>query len=341
MNFSQTESTVERLFSEGTVSSVALKVGRYGDVLFEKYASKDKNINENTLFDMASVTKIICTTTLALEAMDEGILDPSDSVGRFFDLPSDKKELTVGHLLTHTMGYGHKSLNKDHVNQDNVADYILNIPCDESIGSKVIYSCPAFILLGKILEKLYQKPLDIIFKDKVTVPLKMSSTGFGGRGENLVNSNISPDMAGIVNDYNCRHLGGVCGNAGVFSCMKDLSLYVSMLLSRGADIISRETFEKAVKNYTEGKGDSRGLGFLIADENYAQASGLFAPRGFGHCGHTGQSLFVDPDTGLWVIILSDATVSTVKKYGKENYAEVKQMRSDIHRAIAEDILKEQ
>ena len=341
MKFNQTESTIEKLFLEGTVSNLAIKVCRYDKVLFEKYASKDKKIDENTLFDMASVTKILCTTTLALEAMDEKLLDPRDSVGKFFELPEDKKDLAVENLLTHTMGYGHKSLNKDHVDSKNVAEYILQIPCDDKIGIKVNYSCPGFILLGKILEKLYGKPLDVLFEKKVTAPLKMSLTAFGGSGENLVNSNISFDMAGVVNDYNCRHLGGICGNAGVFSCMRDLSLYVSMLLSMGSDIISRETFEKAIKNYTEGKGESRGLGFLIADESYAQASGLFAPHGFGHCGHTGQSLFVDPDTGLWVIILSDATVSTEKKYGKENYAEVKAMRSDLHRAIGLESLKEE
>ena len=116
-----------------------------------------------------------------------------------------------------------------------------------------------------------------------------------------------------------------------------MTKYIKMMSLGGDPIISRETFELAAQNHTVGMSESRGLGFLYVDERYAQAGGLFSVGSIGHCGHTGQSVFIDRESGLYVIILSDATVSTVKKYGKEKYIEVKQMRADIHAAIRSDL----
>ena len=93
----------------------------------------------------------------------------------------------------------------------------------------------------------------------------------------------------------------------------------------------------AAQNHTLGMSESRGLGFLYVDERYAQTGGLFPDGSIGHCGHTGQSVFVDYRSGLYVIILSDATVSTVRKYGKERYNEVMDMRSRLHAAIKQDM----
>lgn len=136
---------------------------------------------------------------------------------------------------------------------------------------------------------------------------------------------------------NCRHLGGVAGNAGLFSDITDVTKYVKMLLDYGAPIIKRETFCEAIKNYTKEMSASRGLGFLYVDERYNQTGKLFPVGSIGHCGHTGQSVFVDIKSGLYVIILSDATISTVKKYGYEDYSTVMKMREDIHNAIKADI----
>lgn len=109
-------------------------------------------------------------------------------------------------------------------------------------------------------------------------------------------------------------------------------------LTETADRLIREkTLSLARQNHTPGMAESRGLGFLFVDGRYAQAGGLFPDGSIGHCGHTGQSVFVDPDRGFYVILLSDATVSTVKKYGKENYGEVMAMRRDLHRAILQDL----
>ncbi len=333
-----TEKCVEKLFADETIGNIIIKVGRGDDVLYEFGRSREaRTLTDKTLFDMASVTKIIVTTSLSLIAIEEGKISPADKVSRFFDVPNDKKELTVGHLLTHTMGIGHKSMIKGG-EYSKIQDYILNLPSDLPIGANVLYSCPGFILLGRILEEVFGKRLDEAFYERVSTPLGMDSSVFlPDRTKDVVNAGVGADELGLVNDYNCRFLGGVAGNAGLFSNVDDLTKYVKALLSRPSPLFSEKILNLAWQNYTPNMNESRGLGFLYVDERYTQTGGLFPNGSIGHCGHTGTSVFLDPKSGFYTIILSDATVSTVKKYGQENYGEVIQMRHDIHAAINADL----
>ena len=324
--------TIDGLISNGTVEHIAVRVGKRDDVICDVFRG---GVCETTLFDMASVTKIMATTSLTLIALDKGLLQLNDTVDKFY---TTDKSLSVKNLLTHTMGIGHKALNKEGNTYENIAEKILDIPSDIPIGTDVLYSCPGFILLGKILEKVYGKPLNECFDEMVAKPLELENTSFLPKNiKNAVNSNLDQDMLGIVNDYNCQFLGGVAGNAGLFSNLSDVTNYVHFLLNKGRPLISEDTFLMAVQNYTLGMSESRGLGFLYVDDRYEQTGGLFEDGAIGHCGHTGQSVFVDYRSGLYVIILSDATVSTVRKYGNEHYDEVMDMRSRLHGAIKQDL----
>ena len=333
------ERAVDALMNEKMVGNIAVRVSMGDRVLYDlRRAEGERTITDRTLFDMASVTKIIVTTSLALIAADRGLLSIDDPVSRFFTVPADKRELTVQHLLTHTMGIGHKSLLGANGAYETVQDYILGIPLDSPIGSEVRYSCPGFILLGRIMEKIYGERLDAAFYRHVAAPLGLTHTVFlPDRSLDIVNSNRSDADKGCVNDYNCRSLGGVCGNAGLFSCVEDLTRFVAFLRRRGEPLFSEETFALATKNYTPGMQELRSLGYLYVGADYAQTGGLFREGSIGHCGHTGQSVFVDGESGLSVIILSDATVFTAKKYGKERYSEVVEMRRVLHEAIKEDL----
>ena len=333
------ETCINNLFENKTVKNIIVKVGRNDDVLCDfRRSDEDRALTDKTLFDMASVTKIVATTSLAMIAIDKGLLSPSDFVSKYFPVPEDKKELTVKHLLTHTIGIGHKSLVKSNVAYEDIQNYILSIPSDIPIGSNVRYSCPGFILLGRILEKIFGKKLNVAFTEYVASPIGLTSTGFlPNRDSDIVNANSSPRDIGVVNDYNCRYLGGVCGNAGLFSCLSDMTVYAKMLLNKGAPLFSGSIFELATQNHTAKMDESRGLGYLYVDDRYMQTGGLFQSGSIGHCGHTGQSVFIDQKSGLYAIILSDATINTVKKYGKEKYSEVIQMRHDIHAAIKADL----
>ena len=333
-----TKRCIDKYMADGHLSNIAIRVGKGDNVLFDLYKSKESEINESTLFDMASVTKIIVTTTLAFIAKDKGLLTFDMPVSEFFPVPEDKKCLTVKNLLTHTIGIGHKWLMGENNNNDNIAEYVLSIPSDKPIGTEVMYSCPGYILLGKIVEKVFGKRLDEAFYELVKKPLELNDTSFlPDKEKNLVNSNVKDEEKGIVNDMNCRFLGCIAGNAGLFSDITDVTKYVKMLLGYGDPLIKRETFCEAIKNYTGEMSASRGLGFLYVDERYSQTGKLFPVGSIGHCGHTGQSVFVDIKSGLYVIILSDATISTVKKYKYEDYSIVTKMREDIHNAIKKDL----
>ena len=327
------EEQLDGLIAEKTVKNIFIRVGRWDKVLYDTHRGE---VNENTLFDMASVTKIYATTSLALIAIDKGWLSVENTVKDFY--PECTKDWTVFNLLTHTIGIGYKQLWVIEGASDNVAKAVWDIPCDIPVGENVLYSCPALILLGKVLEKIYGKSLDEAFDEYVKKPLGLQSAQFcPTRRTNIVNANEQDEKLGIVNDLNCQFLGGVAGNAGLFSDIEDTTKYVQWLLHKGAPLIRERTFEQAVRNYTADKSESRGLGFLYVDERYGQTGELFENGTIGHCGHTGQSVFLDYKTGLYVIILSDATLSTVKKYGGERYAEVVDMRKNLHNAIKKDL----
>ncbi len=323
---------IDEFIESGTVEHIAVRVGKRDDVICDVFRG---DVCETTLFDMASVTKIMATTSLALIALDKGLLQLNDPVAKFY--PTDKS-LSVKNLLTHTVGIGHKALNKEGNTYENIAEKILDIPSDIPIGTDVLYSCPGFILLGKILEKIFGETLNKCFDKLVAKPLGLNNTSFLPMDtSNAVNSNLNEDKRGIVNDYNCQFLGGVAGHAGLFSNISDITKYVNFLQNKGHPLINEQTFLNASQNHTSGMSESRGLGFLYVDERYVQTGSLFQKGAIGHCGHTGQSVFVDYRSGLYAIILSDATVSTVRKYGKEHYNEVMDMRSRIHAAIKQDM----
>ena len=332
--------SINTILQEGTAKNLIVRVGVGDEILMDvRRTNEARVLTEQTLFDMASVTKIVATTSLALIAIDRGLISSDAPVSRFFAVPQEKNELTVRHLMTHTIGIGHKSMLEWKHGYPTIQDYILSIPADIPIGSNVRYSCPGFILLGRILEQVFGDSLDRLTRQYVTSPLRMTSTTFlPDRDLDIVNANPTPDGCGIVNDYNCRHLGGVCGNAGLFSNLADMTRFVRAMLMRGEPLFSREVYDAAAQNLTPGMSESRGLGYLYVDGRYYQTGNLFPDGSVGHCGHTGQSVFWNADSGLYVIVLSDATATVGKKYGSGSYERVKRMRERIHAAIREDLL---
>lgn len=226
--------TLKISISQNLAQNIAVRVGQGDKIFCDMYESSTQKLDENTLFDVASVTKIVVTTTLCYIAIDTGLISTGDSVSKFFKCPDDKKDLKIINLLTHTMGFGHKNLTAPGNTYDNIAEYILNIPCDIEVGSDVLYSCPGFILLGKILEKVFGDRIDRLFLKYVSRPLDMTFSTFCPKyTQNIVNSDNDPEFVNVVNDYNCRFLGGVAGNAGLFSNICDLTKYVKTLQRKG------------------------------------------------------------------------------------------------------------
>ena len=332
---------------EGVVPCASYAVGRGNDV-FEMdslgfrsiYPNKEK-ITLDTRFDMASLTKLMSTTMVALRFIEEGRLLLSDPLSRFFTkeelagAPEGRASVTVFHIMTHTSGISpHVALWRE-IPADKVgtsafpslvANTILRSAPFCGVGEQVHYSCMGYILLQQILERISGKRLDTLAKEYVYDPLGMTSTGYlpFGSNENKPNCNaatteLSPlhgyYIRGHVHDENAHFLGGVSGNAGLFTPLSDAVRFAQMLSLRGEypddtgkRFLSRRTFDLAVADYTKGKNESRGLGFQLrpALPALSAAGDLFTYGSYGHTGFTGTSLYVDAETGIWAVLLTNA-----------------------------------
>ena len=288
-----------------------------GDTVFAishvgKISENGPDVNVNTRYDMASLSKIIGPTMLALRAIEEGDLTLWDKLERFFpDCPEDKKAITIRHLMTHTSGLSPVFwLSEVAESPEDALRALLERPLETPIGAEVHYSCMGYITLGKVLETVYGKPLDVLARERVFEPLGLENTCYCPENkENIAATEVDKETGiawqGIVHDENARFLRGVSANAGVFSDIHDMIKLAQMLATGGKGFLSRGMLKKAIA-FQEGDANvRRGLGFHLAGtpENYM--GDLFPAESFGHTGFTGTSLAIDPHTGFFVILLSN------------------------------------
>ena len=267
-------------------------------------------VNEYTLYDMASLTKILAPTMIALRAIEEGLLTLDDTVGRFFDAPDDKRDITVRMLMTHTGGFTPAfDLSREAAGPGDAVRAILAHPLDGVPGDMPRYSCMGYILFAKMLEKLYGMPLDRLAQDMVFTPLRMADTGYLPHSTNIaateINRRTGELIQGVVHDENARFMGGVSGNAGVFSNLEDMIRFCEMLAVGGKGYLSPNTIRTAIRNRTPGFDVHRGLGFHLGGTTQNYLGDLFPAESFGHTGFTGTSIAIDPTTGLYAILLTN------------------------------------
>lgn len=275
-------------------------------------------VTENTLYDMASCTKILATTMVAFRFIDMGLLALYDSISRFVDVPEDKRDIEIRHLLTHTSGIkSHFLLEKDGRPNSDAASIILDMPLSSPTGTKVEYTCMGYILLGKILEGIGGKPLDVLADELVFKPLGMQSTcyrpldkGFTDIAATEYSAELKAYKRGIVHDENACFMGGVSANAGVFSTAEDVARLAQMLVCdgrvNGKQFLSPSLLRLARLDLTPQCDEGRGLGFVVKRENTLSAMGDLFPGGsYGHNGYTGTSLYIHGKDGLFVVLLTN------------------------------------
>ena len=334
--FEQVHRLIRQGLEQGAYPSAALAVG-IGETTYRKQTYGA--CTENTLFDIASVSKIVSATMIALRFLEEGQLRLYDTVGAFFpNAPKDKKEITVLQLMTHTGGFAAHFFLSDHTSDPaDAAGVILEQPLVQPSGGDPVYSCMGYILLGKILEKVGGAPLDQLAQKYVFDPLGMTHTGYRPTGDiapTETDPNTGVPLRGIVHDENARFLGGISANAGVFSDLNDMIRFARMLSLDGklpGDIpyLAPATLKAARMNRTpNSRGEFRGLGFNLAGSPRNFLGDLMSRRAYGHTGFTGTSIALDPDTGLWVVLLTNRVCPT-----RENTALVR-LRSLVHNAAA-------
>lgn len=275
-------------------------------------------VTENTLYDMASCTKILATTMVAFRFIDMGLLALYDSISRFVDVPEDKRGIEIRHLLTHTSGIkSHFLLEKDGRPNSEAASIILDMPLSSPTGTKVEYTCMGYILLGKIIEKIGGKPLDVLADELVFKPLGMKNTcyrpldkGFTDIAATEYSAELKAYKRGIVHDENACFMGGVSANAGVFSTAEDVARLALMLVCdgrvNGKQFLSPSLLRLARLDLTAHCDEGRGLGFVVKRENTLSAMGDLFPGGsYGHNGYTGTSLYIHGNDGLFAVLLTN------------------------------------
>jgi uncharacterized protein YbbC (DUF1343 family)/CubicO group peptidase (beta-lactamase class C family) len=281
----------------------------------------------DTIFDLASVTKVVATATSVMILVEEGKLRLSDRVAAH--IPGferyGKGEITLRHLLTHTSGLRpdlEMSL-EFASSEEAVARAMEEIPTAPP-GERLVYSDIGFFLLGDIVRRVAGQPLDQFAKARIFDPLGMRETMFNPPAS--LRPRIAPTerctqygwpcdqpggamLRGVVHDPTARRMLGVAGHAGLFSTAADLSIFCRMLLDGGrfgnVRILSPLTVAKMTSPIPLAGGQARGLGWDM-DSSYSSNRGELLPLGsFGHTGFTGTSLWIDPVTRTWVVFLSN------------------------------------
>ena len=302
----------------GAAAAVGCRSGVLAEGCFGTAAALDEPfcpVTPDTVYDMASLSKILAATTLCLQDFESGTLSPQQTVGGFYpDALADKRGLTLCQLMTHTAGLKPWIMLKKLAASPEDADaVILRTPLEAEPGMQVHYSDLGFILLGHILERIHGQPLTKLARTRVFAPLGMRDTGYFPDAVRCAPTERDPSngrwLRGEVHDENARFLHGNSGNAGVFSTLRDMECYAAMLANGGRAengvFLSESILRQAVCNYTPSLSENRGIGFKLQGGVNDFIGPEFGAAAFGHTGFTGTSLAVDPVTGLYVVLLSN------------------------------------
>jgi CubicO group peptidase (beta-lactamase class C family) len=273
--------------------------------------------DEHTLWDMASLTKVIGMTTAMMQLVAAGRVDLDAPVARYLPRFSGdgKDAVTVRHLLTHSSGLPPwRPLYKEAENPDDALAAVFATPLDTVPGARMAYSDLGAILLGQIVEQLSGWPLDQYLASSVFGPLGMAETGFTPSRSMVwrtAPTEYDPwrqrHVRAEVHDENAFRLGGVAGHAGLFSSGRDLTIFAQMLLGGGARNGVRIVQTATLQQFTAVQDSAlshRALGWETPSGNNSAGHNL-SRQAFGHTGFTGTSMWMDPERDLFVILLTN------------------------------------
>lgn len=336
--FSLIEDGINKGYFPGAAAVVGHKKGIYK---IEHYGNRclipeKLPLKRDTLFDMASLTKVVATNTLFMIFLDKGLVSIFDKVSDYVEyFKNDEKEnITIFNLLTHTAGlpaFGPlHELCKDF---DDAIRFISEEKLVYKPGTRVIYSDYGFILLKYILEKIGKDSLDNLCGRYVFEPLGMTSTGFNPKVKNVAATEVfsGKPLIGVCHDENGRFFHGVSGHAGLFSNIEDMTKFASMLINegnyRGNQLISKNTFRTMIQNYTEGLEENRALGWTVKGKILSSGGDIISPKAFGHTGFTGTSIWTDIENDIYIVLLTNRVHPT-----REN-TDIIRFRRVFHNAV--------
>jgi beta-N-acetylhexosaminidase len=343
---------IEKAIAEKAFPGATLAVGYRGKVsvrAFGKlsYDAKAAAVNPSTIYDIASLTKVVVTTTLA-EKLAEGDfavpLDLDAPVVRYLPEWASgpnaewRRKVTVRHLLTHTSGLpAFKEYWRTSKGKQDTLGRIFAEPLEYEPGTKEIYSDLGIILMAEIIERLTGRTLDDLAKSYIFSPLGMKDTMY--RPPKKLWPTIAPTeidnqlrhrlVQGEVHDENAFAIGGVSGHAGLFSTAPDLAAFCQMLLNGGVYAHQRIARRATIAQFTTPQqlsGGTRTLGWAVPTEG-GSSGHYFSAHSYGHTGFTGTSIWIDPERQLFVVLLTNRVHPT-----RENI-KIQQVRPAVHDAV--------
>lgn len=315
--------------ARGAYPGAALVVGRRDTILFAgaygrlTWSARGAAVTvDSTLYDLASVTKVVATTTALMLLVERGRVSLDAPVARYVPefAGTGTAAITVRHLLNHTSGLrGTMPLYKEASDRAGALRLVFEATPIIPTGSRVVYSDLNAILMGEIVARVSGEPLETFVTREILEPFGLRQTLY--RPPRAIHRRIAPTgvwhgtpISGTVHDLNAVKLGGVAGHAGLFATAADLGRFARILLARGVTPEGKRVLrEETVRLFTAvsvpgRRGHSaRALGWqaLPTDEDESSAGHLFGPRSYGHTGFTGTSIWIDPDRDLFVVLLTN------------------------------------
>jgi len=309
------------------------------------YEPDSQSATADTVFDLASVSKVVATTAMAMALYERGLLDldvPAVAVVPEFARNDPRcRQVTFRMLLAHSSGLpAYDKLFMKGPTREELLAAAFAVPLSTDPGTKAEYSDIGFIILGVALERLADEPLDRFCQREIFGPVGMAHSTFNP----AVNSRsaIPPTVddwtfrnriiQGEIQDENASALGGVAGHAGVFSNAVDLAIFAHVMLNGGTPILRPETLALFTRREDSPAGTSRALGW-DTPSSPSQSGKYFSSRSFGHLGYTGTSLWIDPERQLSVALLTNRTWPDCKNQA------IKEVRPRFHDAVVEALEK--
>jgi beta-glucosidase-like glycosyl hydrolase/CubicO group peptidase (beta-lactamase class C family) len=342
--------------ADGAIPGGVLAVGFHDQLIVRPFGKLTRDpqspaVTANTLYDMASLTKVIVTTTSVMILVQQKRLDLDTPVARYLPewaaAKSDpdatwRARVTIRNLLLHDSGLpAHRDFYKQAKGHEAVLALVLAEPLVHQPGTKVEYSDLGFILLGEIVQRLTGIPLDEYARQHIFTPLGMNASQFNPPRK--LWSTIAPTendvnfrkrlLQGEVHDENAWALGGVSGHAGLFSTAGDAAIFAQMILNGGIYAHHRILTRALIQEFTarQAIGDTaRTLGWDAVTQP-SSSGHYFSPSSFGHTGFTGTSLWIDPDRDLFVILLTNRVNPT------RTNEQIHQLRPAVHDAILQGL----
>jgi uncharacterized protein YbbC (DUF1343 family)/CubicO group peptidase (beta-lactamase class C family) len=349
---------IEAEIAKKQLPGAVVIVGRKGKVVWRRaYGNRalepaPEPMTVDTIFDLASLTKVVATATSMMIMVERGLVRLGDPVSRYIPEfgESGKKNITVEQLLTHRSGLIADNDVKDY--EQGPEEAMRNIwklaPLAEA-GSKFIYSDVNYIVLAELLKRVSGKPVDQFASENIFRPLGMKDTGY--KPDASLTPRIAPTekrgekwMRGEAHDPRASLLGGVAGHAGLFSTADDLAIYCLMILNRGEFQGARVLSPMGVARMTEARptggnavdGAARGIGWDIFTGYSANRGDLFPVGSFGHTGFTGTGLWIDPSSETFVVFLSNRVHP---KLDPKHPADVSSLRGRVASVVAASIIE--